>query len=176
MIMFNQNIMCSKSGFTIIEVLLYLSLSVVMVALMGGIGVNVMSGMLSTKAEEELEYSNQFITETIRRIGSEATAIESPLSGEASSSLMLSMLDTSKNPTLIQIRDNQLIVQQGASAPLILSGRNIVVSDIEFSNVTYEGGEGSVRMELSMGLVNPSNRTVLRASTTAYTTINMKYP
>ena len=86
------------------------------------------------------------------------------------------MSDSIKNPTVIDVIDGRVQVQEGEGEPQPLSGRSVVVSDIEFSNVTPAGGLGSVRVALPMSLFNPSNRTVLRASTTLYTTINLQYP
>lgn len=172
-----KNIMQNnQTGFTLIEILLYLSLSVVMVSLIGGIGVNVLSGMASAKVEEELQYNAQFVTEKIRATVSEAESIDSPSAGATSSVLSLTMSDPKKTPTVIDVFGGSVRLQQGEGEAQILSGNGILVSDIEFSNVTSLVGAGSVRVVLPMELVNPNNRTVLRASSTLRTTINLQYP
>lgn len=166
----------NQAGFTIMEILLYLSLSVVMVVLISGIGVNVLSGLMSTKAEEEIQYNAQFINEKIRILVGQADGIFVPARAATSTSLSLVMSDPGKNPTVINVLEGSLQIQEGSGDPEPLSGSGVVISDVEFSNVTYEGGSGSVRIKMNMGLYNPGNRTVLRASTTLYTTVNLQYP
>ncbi len=163
-------------GFTLIELLLYLSLSVIMVVLLGGIGVNVLSSLTNAKAQEELQYNAQFVTEKIHSLVSEAEAIEAPLRNATSSTLQLTRSDLSKNPTIIEVVAGRLQVREGAGESQVLSGSNVVVTATEFSNLTYEGGKGSVRLAFQLGLYNPDNRTALKTNATFYTTINLKYP
>jgi hypothetical protein len=165
-----------QKGFTLIEILLYLSLSIVMVALIGGIGVNVLTGLTGSKAEEELQYNAQFVTEKIHAIVSAAKNIELPSARETSPGLILRMNDPKKDPTVIDVVDGRIRVKEGESDPWLLSGKRLIVLTPVFSNVTYAGGPGSVRIILPMELVNPQDRVVLRASTTLYTTINLQYP
>jgi len=140
------------------------------------IGVNILSGMASSKAEEELQYNAQFVIEKIRTLVGGAESIESPSVGATSSVLSLTMSDSLKDPTVITMADERVQLQEGSGEPQLLSGSSVVVSNVEFSNVTYENGQGSVRVILPIELLNPDNRTMLRASTTLYTTINLQSP
>lgn len=165
-----------QAGFTLVEILLYLALSVVMVALVGGIGVNVLQSSLNSRAEEKLQYNNQFVTEKLFRLISEAEAVQTPEPTTASSTLSLIMVDPEKNPTIIDVVAGRLRLQEGLAEPVFLSGSDIIVTEAEFSNVTYVGGIGTIRVVLGLGLHAANDETTVLASTTLSTTINLKYP
>ena len=163
------------AGFTLFEILLYLGLSVIMVSLISAIGVNVMSSMASAKAEEDLQYNAQFVTEKLRILVGEAESIAFPVAGEASTTLSLVMSDPVKNPTIIDVVDGNVRVRAGGETKFLL-GENFLASGVEFYNVTYGGGSGSVRVVLPISLPNLGSRAFLRASSTLQTTFSLQYP
>lgn len=172
----NSSSKTNQLGFTLIEILLYLTLSSIMVALIGGIGVNVLSGLTNAKAEEDLQYNAQFVTEKVRTYILSADSIGFPEVGAASSSLHLVMSDSSKNPTKIFEQNGMVFVQEGENAPAQFSGDNIVVSGMEFFNMTKADGAGMLRILVPMSIYNPDGKHSLRASSTLKTTLNLKYP
>lgn len=165
-----------QSGFTLIEILLYMALSTMMVVLMGGVGVNVFSGFVKSKAAEELQYNTQFVTEKIRSTTSQAEAINTPLAGESGSILSLAMSDPSKDPTIIDVSEGRVRIREGADEAEFISGAGVDVYSVEFLNVTPAESIGSMRAVLHMGLRNPEDRTIHYASSTIYTTVNLLYP
>lgn len=170
----NKNINTNQ-GFTLIEILLYLSLSVIMIALIGGIGVNILRGRVNVKIQEELQYNAQFLTEKLQQIISEAETIQSPVSYSASSSLSLMMKDAAKNPTIIDIDDGQLRIKEGDNNPVVVSGKDIIISDMEFFNVTHAGGFGTVRVVLRLGMIGSNNFTS-QSKISISATVNLQYP
>ncbi|MCA9355886.1 type II secretion system protein [Candidatus Kaiserbacteria bacterium] len=165
-----------QDGFTLIEILLYLSISVVMIALIGSIGVNVLLDVMGSRAKEELHYNVQFAGEKIRLLTSQAESVLEPIQASTSSVLVLKMEDPNNDPTVIDVIDGRIRVQEGMSEPEILSGENIFVSTVEFLNVSRGDEVGSLRLVLGMRVLNPGNRTELQSSTTLYTTMNLQYP
>lgn len=164
-----------QKGFTLIEILLYISLSVVMVALLAGVGSNVLSSLTKAKAHGEIQYNAQFAMERVRALVKEAQSVDIPVKSATSSTLSLTMSDISKNPTIIEVVEGRMYIQEGNSEPQILTGKNILITSSEFSNVTYDGGVGSVRVAFQMGLNNPDNMVDFRTSAAFYTTINLQY-
>ncbi|MFZ2252827.1 MAG: type II secretion system protein [Minisyncoccia bacterium] len=164
-----------QKGFTIIEILLYLCLSVVMVTLIGGVGVNVLSSITSARVEEDLQYNALFVIEKVQTYLYSAEGIETPLTTGTSSRLTLTMSDPLKNPTIIETIEGSIFVKEGEGEPLMLSGRN-VISSAEFTNVT-EDEEGST-LRIGLHLEMPAVRSGInpRSSTAFYTTINLQHP
>lgn len=165
-----------QKGFTLIETFLYLAISVVMVVLIGSVGINVLATLASVHAEEELQYNSQFIIEKIRTIVNDAETIDIPISGATSSTLSLTMSDPAKNPTVIDVVDGRFRMQEGSDTPQFFSGQNIVVSAVTFSNVTYTGSDGAVRVSFDLNVQNSNTKPSSHAITTIVTTINVQYP
>lgn len=153
-----------------------MGLSTIMLVIMGGVGVNVFSGFVKAKAAEELQYNTQFVTETIRTLVTQAENITLPTSADTSAVLSLEMADTVKNPTIIDVVDGRVRVRAGAGEAEFITGTSVSVTSVEFSNVMYEEGVGSLRVVLQLGLRNPDDRTIYYASSTVHTTINLQYP
>ncbi len=170
----NKNINTNQ-GFTLIEILLYLSLSVIMIALIGGIGVNILRGRVNVKIQEELQYNAQFLTEKLQTLILEAEAIQVPVAYSTSSSLSLVMKDGAKNPTIIDVADGQLRIKEGDNNPVILSGKDIIISDMEIFNVTHPGSFGTVRVVLQLGMIGSNNFTS-QSKMSISTTVNLQYP
>ena len=164
-----------QKGFTIIEILLYMCLSVVMVTLIGGVGVNVLSSITSAQVEEDLQYNALFVTEKIRTYIYNSEGIETPLVTGTSSRIALTMNDPLKNPTIIETIEGSIFVQEGNREPQILTGRNIITS-AEFTNVTGVNGEGTLRIALNMGIPPVRSGMNPRSGSIFYTTINQQHP
>lgn len=164
-------------GFTLIEIVLYLSISTVMVVLLGGIGVHALSNIEYTKSQEEIQYNAQFMTETIQKIVLDAETIQTPVSRATSSKLILITNDASKNPISIEVVDGALLLQQGSGASETLSGESMYVKAIEFSNVSPPGSDtSSLRVRLTLDLSHSGGLVIPDRETSFYTTINQNYP
>jgi hypothetical protein len=131
---------------------------------------------VKAKAAEELQYNTQFVTEKIRNTISQAESIVSPANGESGTALELSVSDSAKNPTIIDVNEGRIRIREGVNEAQYISGGAVDVLSAEFVNVTPALSAGSVRVVLHMGLRNPEDRTVHYASSTIYTTINLRYP
>lgn len=172
--MINNNLKINHQGFTLIEVLLYMGLSVILVALVGGIGVNVISSLSKSKSEAELQYNTNFIDEKLRTVISSSDRILSPESGNSSTSLALEVRDSLKNPTVLSIEDGKLFIKEGLNSSQVLTGRSINVDNGMFYNVSYADSSESARVELMLRLNNPPGRQIYRGDSTVSATINLQ--
>lgn len=164
-----------QRGFTIIEILLYMSLSVIMVTLIGGVGVNVLLSITKAKVEEDLQYNALFVVEKISTLIHDSEGIITPLATGTSSVLSLDMSDPLKNPTVIEAIGGSVYVTEGGGEPLMLSGRN-VVTIMEFTNVTQNETNLSLRIALQMEIATERVGTNSRSTTEFYTTVNSIQP
>lgn len=163
-------------GFTLIEFLLYIALAAFMIAVLGGIGINVLTSRTKAHAQEEVRYNGQFIFETLQTAVADADAIIIPSPGESSTTLQLQMPDAEADPTTIYAQEDGVYLQRGTNEPIALSGGSVDVSQLLFSNVTQDGGDGSVRVELLLTAYNPENQRSRSASSTLYTTFSIQSP
>lgn len=164
-----------NTGFTLIELLLYLSLAMVMVLVLGGIGMNVLSVRTQSEVTEKVGYNAQFITEKVRLSIENATSIILPERNTTSSRLILEMADTTKNPTIVDVVDGKIRIQEGVQQPYTLSGAGVSVANIEFTNVTAGVGRGVIRFILALESNKYKSESVLNADITLFTTTGIRY-
>lgn len=169
----NMQIQKKCIGFTLIESLLYIGIASVLIVLLGGIGVNVLESKIRAQALEEVHYNAEFIIDHITRSINQAEHINTPLPQTSGSLLSLEMLDSEKNPTVIDIDGGRVRLQEGADEPMYLSGKRVYISTLQFLNVTQEGGEGSVRITFTAEEGSQSDTQKPLARTTFYTTVGI---
>lgn len=171
-----NNLSTKQNGFTLFEILLYMGLSILMVVLIGGIGINILSIYNTSQTDTELQYNSTFAVEKIKLIAAEAVSIQWPVAGVSNTTLSLERSLPENNPTTIKLIDGRLVLQEGEKAPVFLTSSHVVVSAVEFSNVTPETSTGSFRFFLQFAVSNKKNTLAEPIYKNFYTTVNLRYP
>ena len=161
-------------GFTLIEMLLYLALMTIMIAVLGGIGVNVLASNAKAHALEEVGYNAHFVFEKLRTAVNDASSIDGPTGNGTSSTLTLSMGDASKNPTVFTLADGILTMTESAGQPITLSTDGVTISSLQFRDVSYPASPSTVRIEMSIDAYNPEHRKAYDAGGQFYTTVGQR--
>ena len=116
-------------GFTLIELLIYLGVLVIvtigMIALLNQIGDSYLNAQGKTQLTQALRFSSQTIAQTIRASSKIITA--------TSSSLILQMNDSSKNPTEFGLENNRIYKKEGTGGKEYLTPKNILITKLDFS-------------------------------------------
>jgi hypothetical protein len=160
-----------KKGFTLMEVLLYLSLALVMVAILGRIGIDVLEGRVKAKAQETVLHEATFAFETVQQTIAAAEAVLFPVAGLSSSTLSLRMEDAS-TPTVFALENGRLIMREGDEDPVFLTGEH-VRANVLFSNHRMDTTE-SVRVELDVATVTYESMQYSLATTSVASTVTMR--
>lgn len=172
--------MCSfftkkTKGFTLIELLLYLSLAMAMLAVLGGIGINVLSSRVKAHSFEQIHYNAVYLSEVLTQKIEQASAVAVPAELATSSSLSLTMDDAVKNPTVFDLQDGQVTMQEGSALPVVISNDDVAVSELLFTNLRQGGDDtGFVRVQMHIESDNPYDRNMYSASSTFYTTVRLQ--
>lgn len=164
----------TERGFTLIEFLLYITLSVGMVLLLGGIGIAVLKSNLKGASLEEAHYDAEFALETIQRTTKGAEGIMSPEPGTASTTLILAMEEGS-DPVSFRAVDGVLYMTQGEGVPEPVAGMHSNVSEITFHNVSTDMVRQAVRIEMTIAAQNPEDTSTEPAQSTYYVTSHVRY-
>ncbi len=162
-------------GFTLIEFLLYMALSVIMVLLIGAIGIGVLKSNLKAQAQGEIRYDGEFLLEKIREAIRTAEAVDVPSFGTASSSITLIMEDESKNPTKIELREGGVYLQEGSGDSYLIAGEDTLVTDLTFINMSYPEGGDTVRVEFTIEGVSSDLQGSAHPESSYYTTVHIPY-
>lgn len=162
-----------NSGFTLVEVILYLALTATIVGLLGTITTHTLSGRAKSQTMEEVVYNGHFILSKLERIIESAEAINTPLPYATSSTLSLEMSESVKNPTVLNLNASTLYMTEGPNASSSLSTSGVEIADIIFSNISNGSSTGLIRIMLTINSKNINDRQDYDASETFYTTVSL---
>ncbi len=138
-----------KKGFTLVEILLYMTLVSVMVVLLGNIGLNVLFAKAKGQALEEVAFSSYFASTKVINLIQEAESVNNT-AGATSSILSLASADITKDPTLIYVATGTLYMKEGTEAAIPISMGGAIISDFVVSNISPPNASGVVRIEMSI--------------------------
>lgn len=116
-------------GFTLMELLIYLGVFAIVTVGIATLFNQVSSSYLNTQSKTQLtqalRFSSQNITQAIRASSKIITA--------SSSSLILQMNDSSKNPTEFGLENNRIYKKEGTGEKIYLTPKNIRITKLDFS-------------------------------------------
>ena len=138
-----------QKGFTLIEVLLYITLVVV---LMGALGITFFVTLQSGEKNEallEVERQGAFVMDMIIEDIREARAIITPATSTTDTTLSFDTASTTLNPTQYLFIDSTLYKQQGGGIQEPLT-HTIMVNEVSFENITAPDAPSTLRIMLRL--------------------------
>jgi prepilin-type N-terminal cleavage/methylation domain-containing protein len=163
-----------QKGFTLIEMLIYVAIfSVVMGALVTFIQLISQSRV---RSQAVLEVNDQgaeisrVITQTLRN----SISINIPATSTSASSLSVRTILASTTPTTFTVVSGILYKTEGANSPVALNNSRVVVSNLNFSNLSKFNSFGSVRTSFALATVSSSSQPQYNYSVTFYATGTLK--
>lgn len=160
-------------SFTLIEILIYLGLVAVILILIIGLTFNIIYGNVKRSSYQEIQQNARFALEKINRLIRESAGINSPVPGASSDSLSLMMVDEAVNPTIIDLLNNQIRLRQSENVYSLTSDQ-VVVSGLEFTNLSYENTPGTIKTVFDIEYNNPDNRNEYQASLSLTSTMSLR--
>jgi len=146
-------------GFTLIEFLLYLGIFVIVLVLTSGFLWNIIFGNIKASAYQEVQQSGSFALMKMTQEVKRALAINGPLPGATSTSLSLAMASSTLDPTIFDVAGGKLRISSGSPPDYqYLTSQQVVVTSLQFTNLSYENKPGTVRIEMTLEYLNPNNR------------------
>ena len=168
---------CRKnlSGFTLVEILLYISIISVMLGVISIFMFSILQSQAKFKTISEVEQQGvqimQVITQTIRN----SKGITAPTQGNSGSSLTLEFIDSAKNPTVINLTGTNIQIKEGTGPITVLNNSKIAASELSFSNLSRINTPGIVKFEFNLNYINPSVRNEYEYSKTFYGTASLRF-
>lgn len=159
----------SKKGFTLIETILYVALATVILYGISSLYAVMIVMHAKHRAMTDVSLASEhallLITQTIR----DARTVTAPEIGQASTELSLEMHDGAPYPTeTISILEGVIMMQDGSQPPIPLTPSNIVVSELQFTNMSTAPPH-SIRVSFTASS-NSGDRADLAYSDTFYAT------
>lgn len=157
-----------KTGFTLIELALYIALAAVVLlgtsAMLSLVSDARTKDMVVNEVEQQGGATLQIITQSIRN----ATAINSPTIGASSTSLSLNTLVAANNPTVFSLATGTIMIKEGATEAVPLTNSDVVVSSLLFQNLAQTSANDNIRVSFSLAYSSNSTRQVYQYSRNFY--------
>jgi len=165
-----------KKGFTLIEMLLYLAiLSVVVLALSSFLLLSYTSrvkGGVIAEVEQQGSQTMSIIAQNIRN----AQSITAPIAGISSNSLTLTEFTGAVSPSIFDQSGNTLRITEGAAIPINITSNRVIVSSLNFQNLSRPNTPGIVQIKFTLTHVNPDNRGEYIYSKSFTSTASLRWP
>lgn len=157
-----------RKGFTLVEVLLYVAVAGSIVFSITMLFLTTLDSRVHNRTIAEVEQEGiqvmQNITQTIRN----SSSINSPSQATSAAAISLAESDSNKNPTVFDVSGNAIRVKRGTGSVTNLTSSKIIVSGLNFSNLTRTGTNGTIRIQFTLTHINPGNKEPYDYSKTFY--------
>lgn len=161
-------------GFTLIELIIYIGIVAGILLVAFNFGWEIIYGNVKSQAIREVQQNTRFVIEKITESVLATSNINSPAPGNSSNFLSLAMQDLSLDPTIFEVADEKLMVTQEVNGPYELTNDRVRVTNLQFTNVSYAGTPGTVRIRMTIEHVNPNNISQYEASLETEDTISLR--
>jgi len=162
-----------KPGFTLIEFLIYISIVAGILVLMIGFFWNIIFGNIKENSYQEIQQNGRFAMTKMTQEIKKAKSIIFPLPGSSSNLLSLEMANPNLNPTVFGLQNGKLRITQGVSGPYFLTTDRVIISNLQFINLSYENTPGTIQIEMKIEHSNPAGRIEYQASIDLKSTISL---
>lgn len=158
-----------NSGYTLIELILYISLSAIMLLAISMTLSTFLESRIKSQVISEVNGEGmqvmQLITQTIRN----AKGINSPLIGTSDTSLSLSVIDPLKDPTIFDLSGGEIRIKEGANPEISLTNISRVTSSgLLFENLSHALTPGTISVSFTLSHLNPSGKNEYNYSQSFY--------
>jgi Tfp pilus assembly protein PilW len=149
----NKEMHHSKSdGFTLVELLLYISIGVLVIGAIVSFGWNLLYGRIRARTQQEVNQSMRFVAARLSYEIRNATAA----ADISSSSITFLSSDEQHSPLLIDLSDNRIRLGAGSggecpfSAPCPLTSSQVQVSELSFTNLSSDSASTNIGFSFSL--------------------------
>lgn len=139
-----------RRGFTLIELILYVGITVIVVVTLTRVMLTVLSTQQGARQVSIVQQELGFVMDRVTAASRRATAVltGSSLFSERAGVLSLAMQDPAAHPTIFSLSGSVIVLQEGNGAALPLTSRSIVVDELLFRTFTGSGGTQLVKVRL----------------------------
>lgn len=162
-----------KKSFTLIELLIFIAILSLFLISITGFFSNFISSNIKEQSYQEVQQNGRFAMTKITQEIKKAIGINNPAPGSSANSLSLIMSGPNLNPTIFDVSGGKLRITQGASVPIELTTDQVVVSNLQFTNLSYLNTPGTLRVEMTLESLNPSGKTEYQASLDLKATVSL---
>jgi len=163
-----------QKSFTLIELLLYVSIIWTVILSMAGFLFLLMQSRVKNQTIAEIEQQGIQVVQIITQVGRNAEAINSPSQGTSASSLSFDVVAAANDPTVFDLSTGTIRITEGTGSPVSLTNSRITASDLTFQNLSHPSTPGTIRIQFTLTYNNPSGRNEYNYNKTFYGTASLR--
>jgi Tfp pilus assembly protein PilW len=165
-----------NQGFSLLELLLYVSLSAIMLLVISVFLSTLLQARLKNQTIAEVEQQGDRAMTLILQTLRNADSITSPAVGNTAAALSFNVLTPIKNPTVFNIINGIINISEGAGGPVALTNNRVTASGLSFQNLSRASTPGIVRIQFTLTAVNNSGRQEYSFSKTFISSASLRWP
>lgn len=177
----NKNLLSTKyswqagKGFTLVETLLYVSIVSVMLLVMSAFLFLILQSRTKFQTISEVDQQGIQVVQILTQVIRNSKKINVPSVGSSGAMLSLDTADVGKTPTVFSSAVANMQIKEGTGAAIPLTSAKVLVSGLNFSNVSGANTPGSVKFQFTLTYVNPSGRNEYVYSKTFYGSASLRF-
>lgn len=148
----------ATKGFTLIEILLYISISAVILLSISVFFSMLLQSRIKNQTIAEVEQQGLAVMQLITQTARNAEAITLPTQGASASSLTLDVVEVANDPIIFDIASGVIRITEGAGSALPLTNFRVTASTLTFQNLSRTGTPGAIRIQFILTHINPEGR------------------
>lgn len=163
----------SRSGFSLIELLVYTGIFTITAGLMVGVVSTISDVQVRETANVEVNDQSQFVINTIKSILTNAKVIDIT-AGTAVSTLKVRINDTAKDPTYVYL-ENGIVYKKETDngAPVALTDVSVNVTSLNFTRMVNPPGKDVVKIDMTVAYNSvQSNQQITRSFRSAVSKVS----
>ncbi len=164
-----------NQAFTLIESLLYLAIAATMLVAVMGFLTAVLQARVKYQTISEVEQQGAFAMSAITQTLRGAQTINLPNAGSSGSQLSVSGSGFPGNPIVFNNNSGTLTETIGSQSGIALTGPNITLSNLSFSNLSSSGSPGLIRVEFTVSYNSPSAGQEYNYQANFYDSASLRY-
>ena len=146
------------SGFTLVELLLYVALSGTVLFATTLFLSYLLESRIKNQTIAEVDTQGlqimQLITQTIRN----STGIISPATTTNATIIALNTINLANNPTYFDFANRSIRIKEGAGATTTLNNTRVIISNVAFSNLSRINTDGTIRIHFTLSATSSSSQ------------------
>lgn len=166
----------NKGGFTLIEMLLYVGLASIILLVTSVFLGMLLESRIKNQTVAEVEGQGIQVMQAVAQTVRNAEAINSPTAGNSANSLSLDVVNVANDPTVFSLSGGQVEIKEGANTAINLTNSRVMVSDLNFENLSRTGTPGNIQISFTITHVNPEGKNTYSYSKSFISSASLRHP
>ncbi|MEN9552241.1 MAG: hypothetical protein RI935_618 [Candidatus Parcubacteria bacterium] len=137
-------------GFTLVEMALYVGICSVVLFSLSTLFATLVSSRVKNQIITEVNQQGAFVMNTITYAVRNGVSIQSPASGSASSTLIITSSNPAINPSIIYGSSSRVVIRESTSTEIFLTNTRVIVNSLLFENVSSSTTDTVIRVSFTI--------------------------